>query len=490
MPDGRWILSVAEMVAAEQQLISAGVSVDKLMQRAGNGAAQWVWRAGGGGPVTMLCGPGNNGGDGYVIAENIRQRGGDVEVIAPLEPRIEAASKARQLYQGCVSTQYNGQHDHERRDGVFVDCLFGSGLRRPLDGAMLALMQQLASSHPYCVAVDLPSGIDADTAQPLNPDLPHYDLTLALGAWKFAHWLMPAAAIMGQRHLVPIGVAGHPGNAELGGFCYTGRPYIAAPAVDAHKYTRGLVRVIGGQMPGAAILASLAAMAGGAGYVRLLASGIDRDAQTAAIPALTPDLVMDEEPLADALSDGRTRCLLIGPGLGRDAQARQKLEHALAQDCDLVLDADALTLLSPAMLAARKRPIIITPHEGELKALSVAFGLMESGAAIKTGADKLRHARSLARKWPMVVVVKGPDTLVALPDGRVIIMPPASSWLSVAGSGDVLAGLIASRFAVTRHAEDAVRQALWLHGEAARLAGPAFRASDLVRHIAPAVASS
>lgn len=454
------ILTVAEMVAAEQALIAAGTSVDELMQRAGRGAADWIWRASAGRPITVLCGPGNNGGDGYVIAEAIRERGGDVLVVAPVEPRTDAARNARSLYHGVVA-----QDPDAASGAIFVDCLFGSGLTRPLDDAMTSLLGRLASTHQHSVAVDLPSGVESDSGRPLNDGLPTHDLTLALGAWKFAHWLMPASAMMGERRLVPIGVAERLGHARL-----LARPRLQAPASDAHKYRRGLLAIVGGAMPGASLLAARAAMHGGAGYVKLLATQV---------PATAPsDLVVDGLPLEESLADPRISTLLIGPGLGRDEAAASKLRAALARNCPAVLDADALMLVTPGMITGRSAALIATPHEGELARLAAAFAVV--------GGGKLALARGVAKASGMVVVAKGPDTVIASPDGMAVIAPPASSWLSTAGTGDVLAGLVASRLATGASPLEAACEAVWLHGAAAKIAGTSFTAEGLALHISQA----
>ena len=450
------ILTVAQMRAAEQALIDGGTGVDALMARAGRGAAEWVWRLAWPRPVTVLCGPGNNGGDGYVIAEALRKRGLDVAVVAPLEPATDAARNARAAYNGAMLDAPDGRHG-----GTLVDCLFGSGLTRPLSGDLLALLNALAKAHAHRIAVDLPSGVDSDSGELLNEGLPDYDLTVALGAWKFAHWLMPASAKMGERHLVEIGVDHIAGAALL-----IERPKLAAPAADAHKYTRGLAVIVAGAMPGASLLAAEAAMHGGAGYVRLAA-----DEPPQAAPA---ELVVQPE----ALRDSRADAALVGPGLGRDEAARRRLGEALARHLPLVLDGDALALLAPRTLAGRGAPLLLTPHEGELSALATAFGIFAQG--------KLAVARELARATGAVVVAKGPDTAIVAPDGRVAIARQAPSWLSTAGTGDVLAGLAVSRLATGAPPFAAACEAVWLHGEAARLAGPAFAVPQLIGKISTA----
>ncbi len=453
------ILTVAQMRAAEEALIDAGTSVDALMQIAGHGAAQWVYRLTWPYPVTVLCGPGNNGGDGYVIAESLRRWHLPVCVVAPIDPATDAAKNARAAYHGDICSP-----DEIPHASVLVDCLFGSGLTRPLSEDLLQLLTDMAAAHSRRVAVDLPSGIESDSGHPLNDGLPSYDCTVSLGAWKYAHWSMPAAAHLGQRFLVPIGVEPVEGAAQL-----LQRPELSAPSPNAHKYTRGLAAVVAGAMPGAALLACRAAMHGGAGYVKLAA-----ESAPAAAPA---ELVVEGQ----ALADPRLSALLIGPGLGRSEAAEAKLAAALSRDVPAVLDADAVMLLGRHMLAGRTAPIIATPHEGELAGLAHAFHVGDT--------SKLGVARQLAEATGMIIVAKGPDTMIAAPDGRVTLAGPAPSWLSVAGTGDVLAGLAVSRLATGAEPFDAACEAVWLHGEAARQSGAAFTPAELIERLPAAYAS-
>ncbi len=447
------------MRGAEEASIEAGDSVDILMLRAGSGAADWIWRVAAGRSITVLCGPGNNGGDGYVIARVLRDRGLHVDVIAPIAPKTDAARNAR--------ARWGGEPVERACNSVFVDCLFGTGLGRPLDDELLALLQTLASSHQHRIAVDLPSGVDSDDGQMLNDALPEYDLTLALGAWKFAHWLMPSMGLMGAKRLVDIGIGAEPDAASV-----SARPVLKAPERSAHKYSRGLLVVVSGEMPGAAIMAAEAAQRAGAGYVKIFAGEAD---ELTAHPA---DLVVDYGSLFDVSPDHRIDAFLIGPGLGRSAEARARLEWALSCDLPTVCDADALVLLEPAMLEQRACPIIATPHAGELETLANTFGVV--------GLDRAEQATELAEAFEGVLVAKGPDTIIAAQDAPLTIMPPASSWLSTAGTGDILAGLIASRLAVGMGARKAAKQGCWLHAEAARRAGPAFSAMDLSSHVSDA----
>jgi len=467
------ILTAAQMRAAEAALIACGETESSLMDRAGRGAAAWVYRMAAGRAVTVLCGPGNNGGDGYVIARVLAERGVPVTVVAPLAPTTEAAKAARAGYRGVLVDASgssalqgicHGKSAQSSSGGVLVDCLFGTGLARMLDASLAGLLGALAMAHPLRIAVDLPSGTQSDSAALLNHGLTDYHLTLALGAWKWAHWLMPAAAKMGELRLVDIGIGAVCGAGQI-----APRARLHAPAAEAHKYTRGLLAVVGGTMPGAARLAARAAMHGGAGYVKLLADAASPD-----------ELVVDPAPLPDALADQRLSAMLVGPGLGRGDDARGRLRDCLASARPLVIDADALHLLGPAMLTGAGT-LILTPHAGELTALYQSFGIADTG--------RLASLSELARVAGAVVVAKGPDTLIAAPDGAILALPRASSWLSTAGTGDVLAGLIASRLAARDEPMQAASIGCQLHAAAARRAGPAFNASTLIDYIPAAYAS-
>lgn len=453
------VLNVAQMRAAEQALIAAGTDVHQLMQRAGRGAGEWVRRIAAGRPVTVLCGPGNNGGDGWVIAEYLREHGNPVTVVVAREPGTGAAKTARSLYRGAAVPG-----DAAVEGEVLVDCLFGSGLTRGLSDDLFELLACLARRHPHRIAIDVPSGVESDSGRPLNAGLPQSTLTIALGAWKHAHFAMPACAMMGVLRLVDIGVNEVPGAARV-----LARPSISVPAADAHKYRRGMLGIVAGAMPGATILASTAALRAGAGYVKLAAS---------AAPANAPAELVVTSDLSAMLADDRLAALLVGPGFGRGDEAARILARSLHAARPSVVDADGLMLLRPAMLSGT--PMVLTPHDGEMAALERAFDLPASGL-------RRERALALAAASKAVVVLKGPDSVIAGPEGELVVSPRASSWLSVAGTGDVLAGTIASRLAVHGDAMRAAEEGLWLHGEAARIIGAAFTAGELACAVRAAV---
>lgn len=441
---------------------ATGLSEWELMQRAGQGCAAWIWRIAAGRAVTVLCGPGNNGGDGYVIAEILRARGLDVAVVAPQDPVTATARTARAFYRGDVAAELSKRHAP-----LLVDALFGFGLTRAVEGVFAKLLEEARTSHGFSIAIDIPSGIESDTGRWLG-EAWSSDLTLALGAWKRAHWLMPASASMGEKRLVDIGVG------KASGERLTSRPRLTAPAADSHKYRRGLVAIVAGAMPGAPLLAAEAAMRAGAGYVKLLSAHTHPDA-----PA---ELVVDRHPPARALDNDRIGAVLLGPGLGRDDAGRELLAAVLETARPAVIDADALHLLDwDALEGVAASRLLLTPHEGELAALCQSFDV--------TAESKLAKAQGLRDATGANVLAKGPDTLLAPAGGGLIFFPAGSSWLSVAGTGDVLAGIAASRLAHHGNAARAAEEAVWLQHEAARIAGPAFTAGELARAVRLALAA-
>lgn len=451
------ILSVEEMRLAEQALFDAGVDPYSLMCRAGEGAAEFIWRAGGTREALVLCGPGNNGGDGFVIARTLRALGVPVRVAAFGDSVTESSRKARADWGGPIEDVLSAEPATQ-----VIDALFGIGLTRGLGPELGARLQYLVDAAQHSYAIDVASGVESDAAIALS-SVPRFTHCLALGAWKPAHVLMPSRGLADQYALVDIGISAQEGCArELE------RPEISAPVTDAHKYTRGLVCVVAGAMPGAAALAAEAAARSGAGYVRLSRSTAEQ-----VVSGLSHAIVQ-----TDALGADRAKALLIGPGLGRDDAARARLTTALQLGLPTVADADALWLLSKMDRAQLPSPAVITPHEGEFRHM---FPTLEG--------NKIEQTRTAAAQSGSVVIHKGPDSVIAAPDGRCVVATPASSWLSTAGTGDVLAGLCAGRLAVTADPFVAACESVWLHKQASRRAGAAFIADDLIRCI-PAVLGS
>lgn len=331
-----------------------------------------------------------------------------------------------------------------------------------LDADISDRLADLVSRAHVAIAIDLPSGIATDDGAILSP-VPSFDLTVALGALKPAHLLQPAAAKMGRLAVADIGIEAHSDLSRIS------RPQLTAPRTDDHKYSRGYVAVLAGEMPGAAALTAMAAARAGAGYVRLVSSQ--------SIAGTLHAIVQGPQTMLD---DARIGAVAIGPGLGRDAGAETLLDEALAADHPLILDADALYLIGARKLEPLKQlrhVPILTPHAGEFARLFV----------LET-ASKLGQAREAARQSGAVVVYKGADTVVASPDGRSAIASPASSWLATAGTGDVLAGIIAAMRARGLDAFDAACAGVWLHARAAEMARPALIADDLLDQLGPALA--
>jgi hydroxyethylthiazole kinase-like uncharacterized protein yjeF len=456
----RPILTAAEMRAAEARAVAAGTPVETLMERAGTSAAEAIRRYAGSVPTLVLCGPGNNGGDGYVIARRLREAGVSVRVAALGAPKAGAAAAARAAWDGPVE-----EIAAASPAPVLVDALFGTGLTRSLDPALAAELARLAAAARVRVAVDLPSGTATDDGTVLSP-VPDCDLTITFATLKPSHLLQPAARHMGRIVVADIGITAASRLREVG------RPHLPPPGPDDHKYTRGYAAILAGEMPGASALTASAAARAGAGYVRLIASNH---------VAGTPDAVVQADGPARAfVADQRIAALAIGPGLGRTARAEALLDCALASEHPLVLDADALVLLTGRggeALAGLAATPILTPHAGEFARL------WRDGEG-----SKVERARAAAAAWQAVFVFKGADTVVAAPDGRAAIAAPAPAWLASAGTGDVLTGVAVAVRARGFDPFEAACAAVWLHGRAAELAGPALVADDLVAALPAALA--
>ena len=337
---GRVILTAAGMRAAEEAAIAAGTPVEELMERAGLAAAEAIWRYAGPLPALVLCGPGNNGGDGYVIARALQARGMAVRVAALAEPKSEAARKARAAWGGPVEALAGAEPAP-----LLIDALFGTGLARPLDEAVFRRLCDLPAR--VRVAVDLPSGVATDDGRVLSP-VPDYDLTLAFQTLKPSHLLQPAARHMGRLVVADIGIE------AAGSLHEIGAPELSPPGPDDHKFSRGLVTIVAGDLAGAAALAAAAAVRSGAGVVRLQARDF--------VPGVPAAVVQRPGDPLDRLDDPRIGALLIGPGLIEGGE--DLLEAVLASGHPLVLDAGALRLLG----ARRAEGAILTPHDGEFRA--------------------------------------------------------------------------------------------------------------------------
>lgn len=453
---GRPILTAAETRVAEEAIFATGVSVFALMRRAGRAAADIAWDRFGPLETLVLCGPGNNGGDGYVIARRLAERGVRVRVAASSEAKTEAAQAACAAWGGAVEMLADAAPAP-----LLVDALFGTGLSRPLDEAIAKPAHRLMAAAHHRVAVDLPSGLATDDGAVLT-ELPAADLTIALGALKRTHRLLPGVARCGEVVVADIGF-----GEVARDVVEIGRPTIPGPGFEANKYTRGKVLVVAGSMPGATMLSALSAQRAGAGYVELL--GTDGGGEPHSLVRRAWD--------DGALGDTRIGAIVIGPGLGTDDDSYRRLTLALGTGKPLVIDADAVSLLAKRGPERIQSPAVLTPHGGEFVRL---FGEIDGSA--------LDQARAGARRSGAVVLLKGACTVVAHPDGRAAIDAPAPAWLASAGTGDVLSGVLGTMLAQLGDPFAAAQAAVWLHAEAARRAGPVLIADDLVAHLGGAVA--
>ena len=465
------LFSVAEMYAADAAAARAGTPGLTLMENAGRAVAQAIVRRWAPRPVAVLCGPGNNGGDGFVVARLLAEAGWPV--------RLGLLGARERLKGDAAAMAERWEHPVEPLDPALlegeplvVDALFGAGLARPLEGVPLALAEACAAQGLACVAVDVPSGIHGDTGEALGGSF-QAALTVTFGRRKYGHLLLPGRAHAGEVVVADIGI---PEAAidelklrvhENGPALWQG--LLPGPEAADHKYSRGHALVVGGDgaHSGAARLAARAALRIGAGLVTV-------HAPEAALPVyaaqLTAVMVASLDDLGTALADARRNALLIGPGCGVSPATRARALQSLGAGKRCVLDADALTAFQdePTTLFAALGPdAVLTPHEGEYRRLFAHEG------------DKLARARAAAAECGAAVVLKGADSVIAAPDGRAAINANAPPALATAGSGDVLAGFILGLLAQGMPAFEAAAAGVWLHGAAAAAFGPGLIAEDL-----------
>lgn len=488
------VLTVAEMRRADEAAIRGGIPGERLMENAGRAVADEVHRRYPARPVAVLCGPGNNGGDGFVAARHLQAAGHPVRLalLGAREALKGDAALHAARWNGTVEPLSTSVLGHSP---VVIDALFGAGLARPLDGAAREAVAAINANRLDCVAVDVPSGVSGDTGEVLGGEggAPVCVATVSFVRKKPAHLLLPGRLLCGALHIADIGI---PDGviAEIASSQSENDPALWGaqfpwPRPTGHKYSRGHALVIGGgRMTGAGRLAARAALRAGAGLVTVAApqGSLLVHAQAAASLLLAP---LDEErDFAALLADARINVVLLGPGNGIGVPTRLRVVAALTAGKSCVLDADALSSFAddPAHLFRAIRRAggraILTPHDGE-------FARLFPEIARAHARDKLTRARKAAAASGAVVLLKGYDTVIAAPDGRAVINANAPAALATAGAGDVLAGLATGLVAQGLEPFDAACAAVWLHGDAGMRFGPGLIADDLVETL-PAVLRS
>ncbi|TFU06380.1 NAD(P)H-hydrate dehydratase [Polymorphobacter arshaanensis] len=454
----RPILTAAAMRAVERRVIDAGTPSLELMERAGASAAVAAWRFGLPREVNILCGTGNNGGDGYVVARHLAERGHDVRVIAAAPLRSADARAMSARWAGPVLA-----YGEAKPAAGFIDALFGIGLDRPLEVGDVAELQRLGANARTRIAIDLPSGVGSDDGALFGVPFV-FDLTVTFGANKPAHIIEPARSCCGRVVVADIGLGAIDSKTRC-----NAPPRLRAAVADVHKYERGSVIVIAGPAGagGAARLAARAALRAGAGLATLACQPLALPENAARLDAVMLRVTPDVAALARVLTDRRIGAVVIGPGLGQDAAAKAKLAAVLASEVATVCDADAFTLCAGEPEALRNAAVL-TPHEGEFVRM---FGNLPG--------SRIDRALAAAARAGTVVVLKGPDTVIAAPDGRAVVNTHASPALATAGSGDVLAGIIAGLLAQGMAPFDAACAGVWIHGDAGLRGGTGLIAEDL-----------
>lgn len=484
------LLNTAEMAEADRLTIADGTPGIELMERAGGAvAAAVIARHPAGSRVAVVAGPGNNGGDGYVAARHLAERGYQVEVLLAGEAsRLKGdAAQAAAKWKGPVAPAEAGRLDDAQ---VVIDALFGAGLDRPVVGTARALIEAMNAQPAPVVAVDLPSGVNGTSGAMMGTAVKATQ-TVTFFRKKTGHLLLPGRLCCGQISVAEIGI---PASVlmPIGAKTYENAPPLwrrqfPVPKLTGHKYDRGHAVVVSGPSwsTGAARLAARGALRAGAGLVTI-ASPREALAVNAAVNlAIMVRPVDGADEFKTFLNDRRLNAVALGPGLGVGEATCSLVLTALAGDRAVVLDADAITSfvgdphrLAQALLARAGRATILTPHEGEF---SRFFWALDEQTKV---GSKLERSRLAAALTGAIVLLKGGDTVVAAPDGRASIAANAPAYLATAGAGDVLAGIAAGLLAQGMPAFEAASAAVWLHGEAAARVGPGLISEDLPEALA------
>ncbi|MFO1154705.1 MAG: NAD(P)H-hydrate dehydratase [Rhodospirillales bacterium] len=474
------ILSVAEMYRADAAAAAGGVPSLELMEAAGGAIARAIRRRFPPQPVTVLAGPGNNGGDGFVVARLLADRGWPVCVyLLGSADALKGDARVNALrWRGPIGELTADALAGERAPLV-IDGMFGAGLARPIGGAAAAVLERINQRRLDCVAIDVPSGVAGDSGEVMGV-APACRLTVTFFRAKPGHLLYPGRALAGELVVADIGIPDAV-LADIGPTTFANGPSLwrdrlPSPAATGNKYGRGhaLVRG-GGEMTGAGRLAADAARRIGAGLVSL---ACPRQAFAIYAAGSAGTIVApydDAEGYGRLVADRKRTAWMIGPGAGVDGATREGVTTALATGKPGVVDADALTVFADdpsALFAAIKGPCVLTPHEGEFRRLFDCPG------------DKLTRARTVAGTSGAIVLLKGADTVIAAPDGRAAINTNAPADLATAGAGDVLAGMITGLLAQGMPAFEAAAAAAWMHGAAASRVGTGLIAEDLLGEIA------
>lgn len=455
------LLTPAEMSRADAAAVTLGHKVADLMEAAGAAVADAIRRRFPPCRVLVLCGPGNNGGDGYVVARRLAQIGWPVAVAVSAPPRGDAIAAASGWRGPIVPFSVA----EAARVDLVIDAIFGVGLQRDI----ATDISDVLGAAKRIAAVDVPSGLDGATGA-LRGIVAQAALTVTFFRKKPGHLLLPGRELCGETILADIGLPAEVLQ-TVQPRCWQNDPalwHLPRPDAASHKYTCGHVTVLGGAtMTGAARLAATAARRAGAGMLTIASPPTVADIYRTG----DPGLLVDSADIASLLSDARRNVWICGPGLGI-AAAQGALPLLLISTRQIVLDADAITACA-GNPAALRGATVLTPHAGEFARV---FG--------PPGTDRIEAVRTAAAQTGAVVLLKGADTIIAAPDGRVAINANAPPWLATAGAGDVLAGLIAGLLAQGMPAWDATCAAAWLHGAAATRLGPGLIAEDLPAAIA------
>ena len=469
------LLTNSQMSFVENQAIKSGKKSTELMENAGTAVVKLILKRYKNRNISVLCGPGKNGGDGFVVARLLKEQGWNVRLGLTSSQKDKDSIEKAELWKGNIeplneSLLYGNP--------IIIDAMFGAGLKRKLTGIPLALVTKINNKKLDCIAIDIPSGIDGDSGKILG-DAPKCKLTITFFCAKPGHFLMPSKSKVGEVIIEDIGIS-NSFLKQINVKTFLNTPELwkkkfPIPTYDTHKYKRGHLLIAGAaNMTGATHLASSSARRIGAGVVTIGAPSSSCDIYKLGAFGHIVLPINNPGDWNNLLKNYKNTATLIGPGLGKIAFLKDVVIAALNSKKPVILDADGLNIFknNPLQLFhSTNRKHILTPHEGEFKKLFNFKG------------NPISRVSRAAKKSGAIVLLKGSSTIIAHPNGKIIINDTGKPYLATAGSGDVLAGIIAGLITQGMNVFEAGCGGTWIHGRAAELFGPGLIAEDIPKLI-------
>ena len=469
------ILSASQMVKADSLTIENGISGETLMENAGVSVADFIKTKFSKRKTLILCGPGNNGGDGFVVARHLKESGWDVDLASMIDVRSykkDALLMAKKWNGNTISFDNIQLKNYD----LFIDAIFGTGLSKEISGLTASIINKTNKKNTDVVAIDIPSGVNSDNGEILGIAF-KAKYTITFARKKIGHVIYPGKEKCGDIYIKDIDIAERHIKSNimenLPDLWLKGLPF---PTEEQHKYDRGHSVISGGDIDsaGAAVLSAKAALVTGAGLVTVLCPNGATPLYASKLTAVMNKPIHSTDEFSSFIKGKKVTSVLLGPGNGVSERTKKFALEALKMKKRCVLDADAISVfkdLPKELFNTIKSDVILTPHEGEFKRLFSFEG------------NKVEKTQKAAKISKCTIVLKGSDTVIASPDGRTAINTNAPPTLATAGSGDVLAGIISALLANGMDSFKAACAGVWIHSQAANLFGLGLTAEDISKQI-------